>query len=342
MHAAPARIARSVALAALFGAAPAAGGCGSDCENSIEVTIARESTGTDRTLRSILALRGYSGKEARVVAVGDAGTIRVRDPDGAWSPRASGVTSALYAIASDDDVGPPPAVPMVTVGAGGVILYSEDSGENWEQVESGTEADLYAVEVRLLAGVAVAAGDGVLLRSDDSGRTWGLAETPQAPGVLRAVAYDRMYEARWIAVGDAGAVLYSVDDGERWEALDAGTSVDLRVAGDADSKFWIAGGDEVLRMLDDAGEVWAREHSSAAYVDQGAGSFWVLDSASRLRETIAQGATVYDLSGEAPGELLAVDGPSVENGDVFVAGEHGAVVHVLIDNNYCPLAGPFY
>lgn len=216
-------------------------GCLGRCtEHGNEIVLTREQSPTTATLR------GVALYEFEAIAVGDGGVMVVRDESGAWTERASGTTADLHAIAADAIGGQ-----VVAVGAGGTVLRSTD-GSAWEAIDTGVAADLRAVHFAG-QGVAVAVGDGVILRTDDGGVTWVPGTGPAMPG-LRAVA-SRPIETQasianeWLAVGDGGLALRSVDDGLTWEAVTLSTSADLRAVNGGSA---LDGADWVIAAADGA------------------------------------------------------------------------------------------
>src|ERR1700675_1103752 len=65
---------------------------------------------------------------------------------------------------------------------------------------------------------------GLLLVTNDEGVTWAQRKIANAPA-LRAVAFLDLN--RGLTVGDAGAILATVDAGRTWKALESGTRENL-------------------------------------------------------------------------------------------------------------------
>ncbi|MEZ4451607.1 MAG: hypothetical protein R3B09_19200 [Nannocystaceae bacterium] len=147
------------------------------------------------------------------IVVGDAGAIVVGAP-GEWSRRESPSAADLRGVAIDPGGGV-----GVIVGAGGVLLRTDDHGARWSSVASPTARDLHGVSG--FFGRFVAVGDGVVLRSDD-GAAWEAVPGPFEGLRLRAVV-DAGTEV-WIA-GDGGALLRGT--GSAWELVESGVSGDL-------------------------------------------------------------------------------------------------------------------
>ncbi len=104
-----------------------------------------------------VTLRAVTRRETRLLAVGDQGTILVSDDSGqTWTPRTSGTTTSLIAIAHTQLAG---ADFLVAVGVE-VIVVSVDAGETWTPVSEpatgwGTLRGVFATNERVYA-----VGDG--------------------------------------------------------------------------------------------------------------------------------------------------------------------------------------
>lgn len=119
--------------------------------------------------------------------------------------------------------------PMLAVGDGGVVWRSEDRGETWKAVPSGTTADLHAVVFYYFDSpnpdFAVIVGDGVLLHSPDLGVTWNTVPLPVPGARLRDVLH--VLGVGWFAVGLGGVILFADGDGSQWAVEASPTERDL-------------------------------------------------------------------------------------------------------------------
>jgi photosystem II stability/assembly factor-like uncharacterized protein len=114
----------------------------------------------------------------------------------------------------------PEGAHLVAVGAGGLVLRSDDGGAKWTSVPTPTTRDLHAVRISGKADLVVAVGAaGVVLRLDDE---LGVsAEELLEPGLaLRALHLS--FTGHGHVVGDHGVALDSHDAGLHWEALELG------------------------------------------------------------------------------------------------------------------------
>lgn len=104
---------------------------------------------------------------------------------------------------------------LVAAGERGYIFVSDDEGQGWRLVPTGTQATLTGIafaDGRL--GLAVG-HDAVILRSEDAGDSWRPVHA--APEQLRPLL-DVIFVApdRAFAVGAYGAFLESMDGGQSW------------------------------------------------------------------------------------------------------------------------------
>lgn len=146
---------------------------------------------------------------------------------------------------------------LVAAGERGYLFVSDDEGQAWRRVPSGTEATLTGiafVDGRL--GLAVG-HDAVILRSEDAGDSW--QQVHAAPDQLRPlldVAF--IGPERAFAVGAYGAFLESTDGGKSWNERpivegDRHFNAIARLSG---SSLLIAGEAGTLLRSSDGGNNW--------------------------------------------------------------------------------------
>jgi hypothetical protein len=90
------------------------------------------------------------------------------------------------------------------VGAGGVILRTNDGGKTWIDQESGLKMNLYAVAPSKRDEVIVVGEYGTVLRTVNGGKTWEVQPNITS-NTLQAVVY-RGGTGLWVA-GRGGAIL---------------------------------------------------------------------------------------------------------------------------------------
>ena len=158
---------------------------------------------------------------------------------------------------------------FVMVGDRGRIYRSDDGGDRWTRVESGTKRALAAVSFPDgERGWAVGQG-GTILHSADGGRTWA-AQVSGVEGYLLDV--DFVDGDHGVAVGADSTVVVTGDGGRTWRRCpfrlpeappeDPGEPVDLSVVALMDPRsVCIAGGTGRIFTSDDGGRTWSESDS---------------------------------------------------------------------------------
>lgn len=139
------------------------------------------------------------GKGGIVAMLSDSGkTVEWRRLKPAVSYRAAGSFSASR---------------LIIAGDGGTILASDNAGATWSIAQTSTTDDLFAIATDKQTGAAIVTGaNGKLLLSANYGAAWN-AITINTQRNLYAAAHTGSI---WIAVGDAGVVVRSTDNGVTW------------------------------------------------------------------------------------------------------------------------------
>lgn len=189
------------------------------------------------------------------LAVGDRGTLLVTADGGAsWERGQLDTKLALFDAVLLGDT-------RVLVGQMGLIRYSDDGGESWTSVESGTSERLMGVSMNE-SGLAVAVGSfGTILLSEDGGKSWRASAFN--PATLVADNYEpHLYDVHVGAdgtvtvVGEFGMVLRSPDGGASWQGVHSG---DVALFGlhlrDGGLGFAVGQSGTVLRTTD-GGATW--------------------------------------------------------------------------------------
>lgn len=107
----------------------------------------------------------------------------------------------------------------IAVGYYGTILVSEDNGNKWKQVPSGTKELLASLSFPDTDHGWVVGSNGVILATCDGGLTW----KPQNSGTsnyLLGVYFVNSQEG-WV-VGEFGTILHTLDGGSHWQAQQSG------------------------------------------------------------------------------------------------------------------------
>ena len=116
----------------------------------------------------------------------------------------------------------------IVIGWDGLILRTNDGGNTWSSVPSGTQERLHGIAFPT-ANDGIIAGDyGTILRSTDTGNSW-MPIANSATTYLRTVAFADDHTG--IAAGDSGAIFRTTDTGLTWQPINnflTGTDVSIR------------------------------------------------------------------------------------------------------------------
>jgi photosystem II stability/assembly factor-like uncharacterized protein len=116
-------------------------------------------------------------------------------------------------------------------GMDGVIIKTEDGGQTWTKVSSGTELPLYSILIRGDRGWAVG-NKGIYLMSNDGGSTWAPKDGAiKSKFWLRQIAFCD--ENNGFVVGATGTVAITNDGGKTWKII-SGFSYEMEEFGLAD------------------------------------------------------------------------------------------------------------
>jgi len=193
----------------------------------------------------------------------------------------------------------------------GFVLATDDGGQTWSQISSGTGTTLTALD-RFPDGDLIAVGEmGTLLTRDVAGTRWVLAPRPVAAD-LEAVHVIGADEA--VIATATGQVLLTTDGGATWTP----TPTDPPVPSPTDVHFtsltdgWVvgSGSEPVLAHTTDGGATWTPVTGFAgAYrsVDIEGMNGWVLNSSGRYQRTTDGGDTWIEDDLPGPGNMRDMD-----------------------------------
>jgi len=155
------------------------------------------------------------------------------------------------------------------VGERGVILHTDDGGKNWSRQASNGKALLKVFFVNESKGFTVGS-DGTILRTTNGGASWDVVEMdwetliPEALlelGTISINLYDVFFLTEnlgWI-VGDAGAVLRTVDGGKEWSVAQMADLPPLfSVCFKNETEGWAVGSHGFAQKTTDGGKSWKR------------------------------------------------------------------------------------
>ena len=143
-----------------------------------------------------------------------------------WTNRLSGLPRPLFDVVWNGNV-------FTAVGERGAVFTSAD-GINWMAIDSGTDANLYAVAADgpyvVAVGFELEGGPGIILQSTDHGASWTVMNR-LTEVVLEAVAINASQVVvggtRW---GQTSAItMISEDRGETWRAVDSWPDEELPI-----------------------------------------------------------------------------------------------------------------
>ena len=151
------------------------------------------------------------------------------------------------------------------VGAGGMILKTQNGGKTWTSRPSGTTMSLHSVTSTNDGnmGWAVGAG-GMILKTQNGGETWAPRPSGTAKG-LWSVTFTNDGNMGW-AVGDGGTILKTQNGGETWTQHLSSTSMPLQsVTFTKDGNTgWIVGVGGTILKTQNGGETWTQHLSSTS------------------------------------------------------------------------------
>ena len=108
---------------------------------------------------------------------------------------------------------------FVVVGESGKIMLSDDQGETWRQVQSGTARHLWSVAFAdSLRGVAVG-NVSTALRTTDGGETWQRISLPVVPRTLSLSNVILSNDGTGLCGGENGTLLETTDYGASWRII---------------------------------------------------------------------------------------------------------------------------
>jgi photosystem II stability/assembly factor-like uncharacterized protein len=196
---------------------------------------------------------------ARIVAVGDHGTVLLSDDAGRTYRQAREVPTRVLLTSVcfiDDQQG-------WAVGHWGVVLHTQDGGETWKLLRQDTAVDqpLFSVYFTDRSnGLAVGLWS-LTLRTTDGGLSWTPIKMPPLPGGDEAgpslFQIFRSRDGALFIAAEQGAVFRSNDAGLSWKLLKTGSHGSFwSGVGLPDGSVLVAGlNGKVLRSNDD-GETW--------------------------------------------------------------------------------------
>ena len=140
---------------------------------------------------------------------------------------------------------------VITVGQRGHILFSDDSGQHWQQASVPVSADLTAVSFPTASQGWAVGNDGVVLHSDDAGATWKKQLDGRQIGDLLIKHYSALAKA------EPNNEQWPLLSAEGQRLLDQGADKPLLDVWFANEKTgYVVGVFNLILRTDDGGQSW--------------------------------------------------------------------------------------
>lgn len=216
---------------------------------------------------------------------------------------------------------------LIAVGERGLIVWSDDAGERWQQARVPVSVTLTAVAFADARRGWAVGHDGAILHSQDAGETWSLQfDGLRADAVLLTARKAAVQTAATPALRDqAESALADLEDAAQFSPSRPFLSVCVQKAADRE-RVWVAGAFGQLFMSEDGGQRWNEASTAIANPDGlhlnqisvlADGSLAVAGEAGKVYRADAGGGSwrVFDtgynghlygvMSGPAAGSLVA-------------------------------------
>jgi photosystem II stability/assembly factor-like uncharacterized protein len=149
----------------------------------------------------------------------------------------------------------------LAIGAYGLIMFTSDGGQTWEDSYINEEDDFHLnALVPFPDGRFLIAGEaGYSYRSFDNGQSWESLDMPYLGSMFGAI---QTAEGCVLFYGLRGHVQKSCDFGENWEELETGIESSISDAAEYDGSVLLAGNNGALLEWDGDGGFTEHTHSS--------------------------------------------------------------------------------
>lgn len=261
-HGIPHQALFDVAFSGAHGYAVGAGG-------QILATADGGRTWKDEKSPTPLSLLGVAVDGTLAVAVGQMGTVLVKDGSGAWEQVPSGIGNRLMQVAIHDNT-------VVVVGAFGAFIRSTDRGQTWTKIDPGWNAifkdgeasgalgfnfkpKLYVCTYDGRGNLFVAGEVGIILESRDNGATWAVVRKGSATSTaITPTIFGLSINSKGVgvAVGQNGSIIRTADDGATWTPVQSGSTAILLSALTKDDGTILVTGAYAMLWSADGGEHW--------------------------------------------------------------------------------------
>lgn len=179
------------------------------------------------------------GAQTFIAIRGDGQTLRSTDDGQHWAKivDTGAGTSGIYAE---------PEKNLVWVMGQGKVFRSADRGEHWQ--ESSLNGVTLNYMLRSQSGTLLGFGNfGALVRSTDNGVTWSRVNSGVKPSLRKPLQDPK--SGRIYVPGREGTLLYSDNDGLKWEKIDLHTEAHVnRLWLDDAGKVLVVTGEKIIRV----------------------------------------------------------------------------------------------
>lgn len=189
----------------------------------------------------------HSDSQGRAYAVGRVGTILKANPS--WRVQDSPSQEWLFDIFGNDNV-------LVSVGANGTILRSQDQGASWQKVQTSTKDWLFSGLSLPDGTLLIVGGSGTILVSSDQGQRWKRISS----GVSRMLyAVHQTQDGTLYAAGEKGTILRSNNRGDSWTQLSSFVESEFFTFASTTTHVFVAGDKGAFYSSKDQGKTWSKQ-----------------------------------------------------------------------------------
>ncbi|WP_181456811.1 WD40/YVTN/BNR-like repeat-containing protein [Pseudomonas fluorescens] len=251
------------------------------------ILYADETSSSTAFPASSLFLTSIAQAGARLVSVGERGTVLLSDDDGkSWSTHQAGTMDTLTAVTFQNDT------QGFAVGHGGNILKTVDGGSSWKSVLDGKK--LISLTTKAASQALAQFDKDQDVSADDADHFQAYAKRLEENGTSEPLfSIKFMNESLGFAVGAYGMILRTRDAGETWAVwmthVDNPQELHLYTILETNGAIYLAGEQGFLARSLDGGEHFTRLETGFA------GSFFTLAADKR--------STLY--AGGLQGQLIA-------------------------------------
>ncbi len=114
-----------------------------------------------------------------------------------------------------------PSGMIMLAGKEGIIYKSNDFGETWEEIDSGTKNNITDIEiVNDSTWIYTSFDNDIVCRTDNSGKTWDIVYEPTHPSQINCVYYFDKSNIISIGCLRDSKIILSDDSGLNWKEMD--------------------------------------------------------------------------------------------------------------------------